>query len=64
MGTSAMGDDPAASVTNPYGQVHGVSGLYIADNSVLSSIGAANPTLTCVALALRTADFINKSLQK
>ncbi|MDQ0900668.1 GMC oxidoreductase [Paenibacillus sp. V4I7] len=57
-GTCRMGDDPATSATNQYGQIHGVPGLYVADNSVLPLTGAANPTLTTVALAIRTADYI------
>ncbi|MDQ8736398.1 GMC family oxidoreductase [Paenibacillus sp. LHD-38] len=60
-GTCRMGVDPAVSVTNPYGEVHGVSGLFIADNSVIPSSGTANPTLTTVALAIRTADYIIQS---
>ena len=61
-GTCRMGNDPATSVTNRYGQVHGLSGLYIADNSVLPSIGGSNPTLTTIALAIRTADYIAQQL--
>ncbi|RBW70051.1 GMC oxidoreductase [Bacillus taeanensis] len=57
-GTCRMGEDPSTSVVNKYGEVHGVKGLYIADNSVLPSIGAANLTLTTAALAIRTADYI------
>ncbi|WP_239633869.1 GMC family oxidoreductase [Paenibacillus sp. H1-7] len=57
-GTCRMGTDPAYSVTNAHGQVHGVTGLYVADNSVLPTSGAANPTLTTAALAIRTADAI------
>lgn len=63
-GTCRMGDDPAISATNRYGQIHGISGLYIADNSVLPSMGAVNPTLTTVALAIRTADYICKCMPK
>ncbi|HUC94200.1 MAG TPA: GMC oxidoreductase [Paenibacillus sp.] len=57
-GTCRMGDDPSTSAADRYGQIHGISGLYAADNSVLPSLGAANPTLTTVALAIRTADRI------
>lgn len=57
-GTCRMGDDPASSATDRYSQIHGVSGLYVADNSVLPSVGTANVTLTTVALAIRTADAI------
>ncbi|MFD2215646.1 GMC oxidoreductase [Metabacillus endolithicus] len=61
-GTCRMGDDPSTSATNRYGQVHGITGLYIADNSVLPTVGRANPTLTTVALAIRTADHIIETL--
>ncbi|XEC92696.1 GMC oxidoreductase [Paenibacillus tarimensis] len=57
-GTCRMGDDPATSATNRFGQIHGIEGLYVADNSVLPSTGASNPTLSTVALAIRTADYI------
>ncbi|MCA0758737.1 GMC family oxidoreductase N-terminal domain-containing protein [Paenibacillus sp. N4] len=62
-GTCRMGDDPRTSATNRYGQVHGVEGLYVADNSVIPSMGASNPTLTTVALAIRTADYIVSQLR-
>lgn len=53
-----MGLDPETSATNLYGQIHGISGLFVADNSVVRLSGPANPTLTTVALAIRTADYI------
>ncbi|MBD1379388.1 GMC oxidoreductase [Metabacillus arenae] len=62
MGTCRMGDDPSTSTTNRFGQVHSMSGLYVADNSILPNTGAANPTLTTVALAIRTADYIARQL--
>jgi choline dehydrogenase-like flavoprotein len=57
-GTCRIGDDPATSVVNRYGQVHGVPGLFVADNSALPDTGAENLTLTTIALAIRTADYI------
>ncbi|WP_337100411.1 GMC oxidoreductase [Paenibacillus sp. YIM B09110] len=57
-GTCRMGDNPLTSATNRYGQIHGVEGLFVADNSVLPSTGASNPTLSTAALAIRTADYI------
>ncbi|KAB2338228.1 GMC family oxidoreductase [Cytobacillus depressus] len=56
--TCRMGDDPATSSTNRHGQVHGIQGLYVADNSVLPSLTAAGPVLSNVALAIRLADHI------
>ncbi len=57
-GGAIMGEDPACSVTDPQGRVHGVDNLSIADASVLPSASAVNTGLTIVALALRTADAV------
>ena len=56
--TCRMGDDPATSATNRHGQIHGVQGLYVADNSVLPTLTAAGPVLSNTALAIRLADHI------
>ncbi|MZQ86080.1 LysM peptidoglycan-binding domain-containing protein [Paenibacillus sp. 5J-6] len=64
MGSYRMGNDPSTSATNPYGRIHGISNLYVADNSVIPYSGAANPTLTTVALAIRTTDHIIHQLSK
>jgi gluconate 5-dehydrogenase len=56
--TCRMGIDPETSVVNSNGQIHEVPGLYVADNSTLPTLAAANPTLTTVALSIRLADHI------
>lgn len=56
--TCRMGDDPATSATNRHGQVHGIQGLFVADNSVLPTLTAAGPVISNVALAIRLADHI------
>jgi choline dehydrogenase-like flavoprotein len=56
MGTARMGADRETSVTDRWGQVHDVAGLYVADASVFASSAAVNPTNTLQALALRLAD--------
>ena len=58
MGTTRMADDPKAGVTDGLGKVHGVANLYVAGSSLFPTGGWANPTLTMLALALRTADHI------
>jgi choline dehydrogenase-like flavoprotein len=58
MGTMRMGLDPGASVVNGDGEAHEVERLYVADSSILPSVGGANPTLTTQALAARCADRI------
>jgi len=53
MGGMMMGADPATSVTDPYGRVHGLDNVYVADGSVFVTSGAHNPTNTIMAVALR-----------
>ncbi|KRE47354.1 GMC oxidoreductase [Paenibacillus sp. Soil522] len=63
-GTCRIGNNPYTSTANRYGQVHNVTGLYVAGNSVLPSMGGTNPTLTTVALAIRTADYVAHSIHQ
>src|SRR5207253_4991693 len=55
MGTTRMHGDPRKGVTNEYGEVHGVHNLFVVGSSVFPTGGYANPTLTLLALSLRTA---------
>lgn len=59
-GVARMARDPSDGVTDPWGEVFGVKGLYIADASVMPTALDRHPTLTLLALALRTADRIAK----
>jgi len=63
MGTTRMGSDPATSVTDPDGKVHGIGNLWVAGSSLFPTGGWANPTLTIVALALRSAETISRELK-
>ena len=54
-GTCRMGTDPATSVTDPDGRVHGHDNLWIADASVHVTNGSVGPALTIMALAHRLA---------
>ena len=54
MGTCRVGDDPATSVADAAGRVHGVRNLYVCDGAALASAGGTNPSLTIAAHALRT----------
>jgi choline dehydrogenase-like flavoprotein len=53
-----MGDDPAGSVTDARGRVHGQRRLYVADASLHVTNGGYNPGLTVMANAFRIADGI------
>ena len=56
IGTCRMGTDPDSAVVDPDGRSFDVPNLYVSDNSTFPSALAANPALTIMALALRTAD--------
>jgi choline dehydrogenase-like flavoprotein len=60
--TARMSANPRDGVTNAWGQTHDVKNLFVSDGSVLTTAGAANPTLTIVALALRQAEYISKEM--
>jgi choline dehydrogenase-like flavoprotein len=62
LGTARMGSDPARSVTDGSGRVHGVANLVIADGSLFPTVGAVNPGSTIGALALKLADDLARSL--
>jgi cholesterol oxidase len=53
-----MGRDANEGVVDPWGRVHGVPGLYVADGSVMPGPVGPNPSLTIAALADRFADAI------
>lgn len=59
-GVTRMAHNPRDGVTDSWGAVFGVKGLYIADASVMPTALDRHPTLTLLALALRTADRIAK----
>jgi choline dehydrogenase-like flavoprotein len=53
-----MSERPEDGVVNAWGQAHDVENLFVSDGSVMTTGGAANPTLTIVALAIRQAEHI------
>jgi choline dehydrogenase-like flavoprotein len=53
-GGTRMHSDPTRGVVDADTRVHGVTNLYVTGSSVFPTSGYANPTLTIVALALRT----------
>jgi choline dehydrogenase-like flavoprotein len=59
-GTCRMGDDPATSVTNRYGQVHQIDNLFIADGSLLPTNGGFNPVLTILAMGYWVGGYIRR----
>ena len=62
LGSLRMSELPKDGVLNRWGCAHDVKNLFVSDGSVMTTGGAANPTLTIVALAIRQAEYIAKSL--
>jgi choline dehydrogenase-like flavoprotein len=62
MGTTRMHPDPKQGVVNADCQVHGIANLSIAGAAVFPTAGAANPTLTLVAMSLRLSDHLKSTL--
>jgi choline dehydrogenase-like flavoprotein len=57
-GTLVTGSNPATSVVDAEGRVHGLENLYVVDGSVLPRSSRVNPALTIFAWALRVASRI------
>ncbi len=62
MGGCRMGSDVADSVTDAWGQVHGVPWLFVADSSLFPRCSEVNPYLTVMALADRVAERVRERL--
>ena len=62
MGTARMGADPKTSVVDANLRAHDHPNLFVEGSAVFPTGGAANPTLTIAALALRSVDAIRAAL--
>ncbi len=60
MGGCRMGAGPADSVTDAWGQVHGVPWLFVADGSLFPACAEINPYITIMALADRVAERLRE----
>ena len=58
VGVARMGRDPKTSVLNQFQQTHDVRNLFVMDGSCFVSSGCQNPTLTIMALAVRSTDYL------
>jgi choline dehydrogenase-like flavoprotein len=64
VGTVRMGDDRRTSALNPYCQAWDCKNLFVADGAPFASNADKNPTLTILALAWRTCDYIVDQVKK
>jgi choline dehydrogenase-like flavoprotein len=62
-GTCRFGEDPGASVLDRDCKAHGLGNLFVVDASFMPRSGAANPSLTIAANALRVAPKIAAAVE-
>jgi choline dehydrogenase-like flavoprotein len=64
MGVARMGKDPKSSVLNQFQQAHDVPNLFVMDAAGFTSGGCQNPTLTIMALTVRSTDYLLGEMKK
>jgi choline dehydrogenase-like flavoprotein len=64
VGTARMGSGPANSALNPYCQAWDSKNLFVTDGAPFVSNADKNPTLTILALAYRTSEYIVDQVKK
>jgi choline dehydrogenase-like flavoprotein len=64
IGVARMGADPKTSVLNQFQQAHDVRNLFVMDGASFPSGGCQNPTLTIMALAVRSSDYLMAEMKK
>jgi len=62
-GSLVCGHSPVDSVVDASGEVHGMTGLYVVDGSVLPRSSRVNPSLTIYAWGLKVADALVRRFQ-
>lgn len=63
VGTARMGKDPRSSVVNEWNRSHDVPNLWINDAAVFVTAGNQNPTITILALAMRSTEHMAEQLR-
>ena len=64
IGGAIMGTDPKKSVTNQWMQSWDIKNLFITDGAPFPSNADKNPTLTIMALAWRSADYMLQAMKR
>jgi choline dehydrogenase-like flavoprotein len=63
MGVARMGADPKTSVLSQYQQAWDVDNLFVMDAAGFTSGACQNPTLTIMALAVRSTDYLMERMK-
>jgi choline dehydrogenase-like flavoprotein len=63
-GIARMGSDPKKSVLNQFQQTHDIKNLYVTDAAGFTSNPCQNPTLTIMALCVRSCDYLMQEFKR
>jgi choline dehydrogenase-like flavoprotein len=64
VGTTCLGDDPRKSVLNQWCQAWDVPNLFVTDGGPFVSNADKNPTLTILALSMRSTSWLTEEMRK
>ena len=64
LGVARMGHDARSSVLNQFQQTHDVANLFVMDGASFPSGACQNPTLTIMALAVRSCDHLLDEMRR
>src|SRR5579863_8397219 len=64
VGIARMGTDPKKSVLNQFQQSHDVKNVFVMDGAGFTSTACQNPTLTIMALAVRSTDYLMGEMKR
>ena len=64
VGTTCMGSDPSKSVLNQYCQAWEVPNLFVTDGGPFASNADKNPTLSIMAIAMRSCSWLADEMRK
>jgi choline dehydrogenase-like flavoprotein len=64
LGVARMGSNPKTSVLNQFQQAHDVKNLFVMDGAGFTSGACQNPTLTIMALTVRSSDYLMGELKR
>lgn len=63
-GIARMGNDPQKSILNQFQQSHDIQNLFVMDASSFPSNPCQNPTLTIMALCVRSCDYLMQEMKR
>jgi len=64
VGIARMGHNPKKSVLNQFQQSHDIENLFVMDGSGFTSSACQNPTITIMALCVRSCDYLMGEMKR